>query len=329
MIAHRVCVAPMMDRTDRHCRFFLRQISRGAFLYTEMIATAALLHGHPERHLAFSPEEHPVGAQLGGADPDELARCARLVEAHGYDEVNLNLGCPSPRVARGAFGACLMAEPALVARCVRAMREAVAIPVTVKHRLGLGAVEDYGFVRDFVGTLAEAGCRTFFVHARNAILDGLSPKENREIPRLRYDEVYRLKREFPHLEIVLNGGVASRAAIRAHLERVDGVMLGRAAYRDPWLLADAGRTRADVVRAMHAYAARMVRRGTPLRHIARHMLGLYRGHPGARRWRQMLADPQRVSQNDPDLLLAALDAVESLSEERTPERRPESAEIGP
>lgn len=326
---HRLCVAPMMDWTDRHCRYFLRQVSPRAFLYTEMIPTGALLHGDAERHLAFSPEEHPVGAQLGGSEPDELARCARLVEACGYDEVNLNLGCPSERVQRGAFGACLMAEPGRVADCVQAMREAVRIPVSVKHRLGIGTMEDYGFVRDFVGALAEAGVRTFVVHARNAILGGLTPKENREIPRLRYEEVYRLKREFPHLEIVLNGGVASRAAIEAHLAHVDGVMLGRAAYHDPWLLAGGERTRAEVVRAMHRYAARMVRRGTALRHIARHMLGLYHGHPRARRWRRILSDSARLSQNDPDLLLQALQAVECADEEVFHERRAEPAEIRP
>jgi len=326
---HRFCVAPMMDWTDRHCRYFLRQVSPPAFLYTEMITTGALLHGDAERHLAFSPEEHPVGAQLGGSEPEALARCARLVQAAGYDEVNLNLGCPSERVRRGVFGACLMAEPALVAECVRAMREAVRIPVTVKHRLGIGTVEDYGFVRDFVGTLAEAGVRTFVVHARNAILEGLSPKENRKIPRLRHDEVYRLKREFPHLEIVLNGGITNRAAIAAHLAHVDGVMLGRAAYHDPWILAGEGRTRAEVVRAMHRYAARMVRRGTALRHIARHMLGLYHGHPRARLWRRILSDPARLSQNDPDLLLEALQAVECAQEEISHERRTKPAEIRP
>jgi tRNA-dihydrouridine synthase A len=319
----------MMDWTDRHCRYFLRQVSPHAFLYTEMITTGALLHGDAERHLAFSPEEHPVGAQLGGSEPDALARCAERVEAFGYDEVNLNLGCPSERVRRGAFGACLMAEPALVAECVRAMREAVRIPVTVKHRLGIGRTEDYGFVRDFVGALAEAGVRTFIVHARNAILRGLTPKQNREIPRLRYDEVYRLKREFPHLEIVLNGGVASRAAVEAHLAHADGVMLGRAAYHDPWLIAGEGRTRAGVVRAMHRYAVRMARGGTALRHIARHMLGLYHGHPRARRWRRMLSDPARLSQNDPDLLLEALAAVECGHEEVCHERRPQPAEIRP
>ena len=321
---HRLCVAPMMDWTDRHCRYFLRQVSPQAFLYTEMVTTGALVHGDIERHLAFSPEEHPVAAQLGGSEPDELAHCARLVERYGYDEVNLNVGCPSERVQRGAFGACLMREPQLVADCVKAMRDAVAIPVTVKHRLGVDRVEDYGFVRDFVGLVAEAGCRTFLVHARNAVLKGLSPKQNREVPRLRYDEVRRLKRDFPQLEIVLNGGLASAAPCPG----VDGVMLGRAAYHDPWVLAPGGASRRAVVRAMHAYARRMRVRGVRLRGIARHMLGLYHGRPRARLWRRMLSDPARLERDDPDLLLEALDAVESPGFQETPdERRPQEQAI--
>ena len=306
-------MAPMMDWTDRHCRYFLRQVSSRPFLYTEMITTGALLHGDPERHLAFDREEHPVGAQLGGSEPEDLAMCARLVEDFGYDEINLNIGCPSERVQHGAFGACLMAEPGLVADCVRAMRDAVAIPVTVKHRLGIDRTADYEFVRNFVAAVSEAGCRTFIVHARIAVLKGLSPKENREVPPLHYDLVYRLKDDFPHLEIVLNGGVSSPADIERHLACVDGVMLGRAAYHNPWLLADPGKQRGEVVRAMHAYAAREVRAGTALRHITRHMLGLYHGHPRARLWRRMLSDPARLACNDPQLLLDALDTVEGAT----------------
>jgi len=309
--AHRLCVAPMMDWTDRHCRFFLRQVSPQAFLYTEMITTGALLHGDRERHLAFSTEEHPVAVQLGGSDPGELAACAEMAAARGYDEINLNIGCPSERVQRGAFGACLMAEPLLVADCVRAMREAVAIPVTVKHRLGIDHIERYEFARDFVAAVAAAGCRTFFVHARNAVLKGLSPKDNREVPPLRYAEVYRLKREFPQLEIVINGGISNWREIEAHLARVDGVMLGRAAYHDPWLLAAPGLQRAQVVRAMHGYAQREVAAGTSLRHIVRHVLGLYHGQPRARLWRRLLSDSVRLAANDPALLLEALDAVEN------------------
>ena len=312
----------MMDWTDRHCRFFLRQVSPQAFLYTEMVTTGALLHGDVERHLGFDGAEHPVGAQLGGSEPDALAACVRLVAQYGYDEVNLNIGCPSERVQKGAFGACLMAEPELVADCVRAMREAVALPVTVKHRLGIDRIEDYGLVRDFVARVAAAGCHTFIVHARNAVLKGLSPKENREVPPLRYADAYRLKRDFPQLEIVLNGGIASQSGIAAHLEHVDGVMLGRTAYHDPWVIAAPDNTRAAVVRAMHDYAVRQAARGTQLRHIARHMLGLYHGHPRARLWRRTLSDPARLSQNDPGLLLDALEAVESGStKEAAHERR--------
>jgi tRNA-dihydrouridine synthase A len=313
----------MMDVTDRHCRYFLRQVSRGAFLYTEMITAAALLHGDAERHLAFHPAEHPVGVQLGGSEPDELARCARLAAEFGYDEINLNVGCPSERVQHGAFGACLMAEPALVADCVRAMREASGLPVTVKHRLGIDLAEEYRFVRDFVAAVAAAGCRTFHVHARNAILKGLSPKENREVPRLRYQEVYRLKGEFPQLEIVMNGGIADPGAIESHLRHVDGVMIGRAAYANPWLIADPGASRAAVVRAMADYAC-----GVPaLRHVSRHMLGLYHGHRRARLWRRMLSDAGRLSQNDPALLEEALAAVESAPQENSHERRFEARQV--
>ena len=299
----------MMDWTDRHCRYFLRQISPEAFLYTEMITTGALLHGEPERHLAFNDAEHPVGVQLGGSEPQDLAACARLAAQYGYDEINLNIGCPSERVQRGAFGACLMAEPQLVADCVRTMRDAVSLPITVKHRLGIDGHGDYGFVRDFVGTVSEAGCRTFFVHARIAVLKGLSPKENRQVPPLNYEFAYRLKRDFPALEIVLNGGISTRDDIERHLAHVDGVMLGRAAYHNPWLLAPSSVQRESVVRAMHEYALDQVRSGTALRHITRHMLGLYHGHPRARLWRQMLSDPEKLAPNEPRLLLEAHDAV--------------------
>ena len=296
----------MMDVTDRHCRFFLRQVNSRARLYTEMITTGALIHGNVPRHLEFSEEEHPVALQLGGSEPDELARCAKLGEQYGYDEINLNIGCPSERVQRGAFGACLMAEPALVADCVKAIRDAVALPVTVKHRIGIDKVEDYSFVRDFVGTVAQAGCRTFIAHARNAVLKGLSPKENREIPPLKYDYVHRLKKDFPDLEIVINGGIVSREQIEEQLKHVDGVMIGRAAYSNPWFLADEGKTRAEVVRAMADYA----RRQDSLRQVTRHMLGLYHATPRAKLWRRMLSEPLELKKNDPGLILRALDAVE-------------------
>ena len=305
-MSHRISVAPMMDVTDRHCRFFLRQVNSRARLYTEMITTGALLHGDVPRHLEFNNEEHPVALQLGGSEPAELAHCARLGEQYGYDEINLNIGCPSERVQRGAFGACLMAEPQLVARCVSAIKQEVSIPVTVKHRVGIDKIEKYAFVRDFVGTVAQAGCRTFVVHARNAVLKGLSPKENREIPPLKYDYVYRLKRDFPALEIVINGGITSKEQIQEHLAHVDGVMIGRAAYGNPWFLADPGKTRAEVVHTMAGYAKRQ----ESLRHVTRHMVGLYHAHPRARLWRRMLSDPSEQKRNDAQLLLRALEMVE-------------------
>ena len=313
--AWRFCTAPMMDWSDRHCRYFFRLLTRRARLYTEMITAPALVHGDVARHLDFDPAEHPVALQLGGSEPAALAHAARLGARWGYDEINLNCGCPSERVQTGSFGACLMAEPRLVAQCVQAMRDAVSVPVTVKHRIGLDANDDYGFVRDFVGTVATAGCDVFVVHARNAVLKGLSPKENREIPPLRYDVVRRLKRDFPALSFVLNGGLVDFDAIERELAFVDGVMLGRAAYHDPWLLASVdarlfgepppAATREDVLARLVAYAERELARGTPLRAIARHVLGLYHGVPGGRRFRRMLSDAGRLRDADVSLLLEA------------------------
>lgn len=297
----RACVAPMMDWTDRHCRGFHRLLSRRARLYTEMVTTGALLHGDQARHLDFDPAEHPVALQLGGSEPAELAACARLAARWGYDEVNLNCGCPSPRVQRGAFGACLMAEASLVADSVRAMREAVDLPITVKHRTGLGREESYGFVRDFVGTVAEAGCGVFIVHARNAWLEGLSPKDNRDIPPLRHEWAHALKRDFPQLTFVLNGGLESAAAALPHLAAgLDGVMLGRAAYHHLWDLAAwdplfFGEPAPPAAASRDAAEAAMVENLARLpagtwSQAARHMLGLRDGEPGARRWRQVWSD---------------------------------------
>jgi tRNA-dihydrouridine synthase A len=291
----------MMDWTDRHCRYFHRLLSRKTLLYTEMVTTGALVHGDVPRHLDFNPEEHPVALQLGGSDPSDLAQGARLGAQWGYDEINLNCGCPSERVQRGAFGACLMAEPALVADGVKAMVDVVSVPVTVKHRIGIDKTEDYGFVRDFVGQVSEAGCSVFIVHARNAWLKGLSPKANREVPPLRYETVHRLKRDFPHLTFAINGGITTDAQIDMHLQQVDGVMLGREAYHNPWILAAwdtrffgltaSGATRESVELQMVDYMAREASaHGTPWSSIARHMLGLRHGLPGARRWRQVWSD---------------------------------------
>jgi tRNA-dihydrouridine synthase A len=320
----RFCVAPMMDWTDRHCRYFLRLITRRARLYTEMVTAPALRHGDVARHLDFDPAEHPVALQLGGSDPAELAHAARLGERWGYDEINLNCGCPSERVQTGSFGACLMAEPALVADCVKAMRDAVPLPVTVKHRIGLDANEDYGFVRDFVGTVSAAGCNVFVVHARNAVLKGLSPKENREVPPLRYEVVHRLKADFPALAFVLNGGVNDWDTIERELAGLDGVMLGRTAYHDPYFLAGVDwkvygddapvRSRAEVLRALVPYAQAQLARGTPLRAIARHVLGLYHGQSGGRRFRQLLSNSRRLADARPELFLEALACVEPDSQ---------------
>jgi tRNA-dihydrouridine synthase A len=319
----------MMDWTDRHCRVFHRQITRHTWLYTEMVTTGALIYGDVARHLDYSEVEHPVALQLGGSEPDDLAKCARLGEEWGYDEINLNCGCPSERVQKGAFGACLMNEAALVSDCVKAMRDAVTIDVTVKHRIGIDDVASYDFVRDFVGTIAEAGCRTFIVHARNAILKGLSPKENREIPPLKYDYAYRLKHDFPHLEIIVNGGIKTVEEIDLHLQQVDGVMLGREAYHNPYLMAtfdaryygDAApvKSRAEIAQAMLPYIRDQLQRygangsGLRMNSITRHMLGLMTGVPGARQFRQILSDSRRLAAGDPRLLLDAIERMPLLA----------------
>jgi tRNA-dihydrouridine synthase A len=298
--ARRFCVAPMMDWTDRHCRYFLRLISKRAYLYTEMITAGAILHGDTERFLAFHPAEHSLALQLGGSDPRELAAAARIAARYGYDEINLNVGCPSDRVQTGRFGACLMAEPKLVAECVAAMGAASALPVTVKTRIGIDQCDEYEFLFDFVSAVAAAGCRSFIIHARKAWLQGLSPKENREKPPLHYDAVYRLKQDFPHLEIIINGSVTDLEQAERHLHKIDGVMLGRAVYHNPYLLADVDRrlfgasrpplSRHEVIEQLLPYAERELARGARLHHITRHILGLFQGVPGARAWRRHLSE---------------------------------------
>jgi len=289
----------MMDWTDKHCRFFHRLLSSQALLYTEMVTTGALLYGDQPRHLDFNPQEHPVALQLGGSEPTDLAKAAKLGEQWGYDEINLNCGCPSERVQRGAFGACLMAEPRLVADGVKAMLDVVGVPVTVKHRIGIDRVESYEFVRDFVGTVSMAGCQTFIVHARNAWLQGISPKENRELPPLKPDWVLRLKSDFPQLFFVINGGIVSMAQIRQHLSELDGVMVGREAYHNPWLLtewdAESGhhtpaKSRDQVEALMVEYMESQAMNGVPWFAVSRHMLGLRHGQSGARKWRQVWSD---------------------------------------
>ena len=294
----QLSVAPMMDWTDRHCRAFHRVLAPGALLYTEMVHANAVLQGDRERLLRYDPSEHPVTLQLGGSEPARLAAAARVGQDYGYDEINLNVGCPSDRVQAGRFGACLMKEPALVAECIAAMRAAVQVPVTVKCRLSVDELEDYAHFAGIIDKVAQTGCDTFIVHARKAWLDGLSPKENREIPPLRYEWAYRLKQERPGLTISLNGGIASLPAIDEHLRQVDAVMLGRAAYHDPYLLhrADAHlagalpRSRRALLEALRPYAEAALAQGTPLKHISRHVLGLFAGQPGGRRFRQVLSE---------------------------------------
>ena len=319
-------VAPMMAWTTPECRYFLRLITRHTWLYTEMVTAQALMHGNSEHLLRRHPAEGPVALQLGGCDPRALAKAAALGEAHGYNEINLNVGCPSDRVRNGRFGACLMAEPGLVADCVAAMADACSVPVTVKTRIGIDDMDDYQDLAHFTDTVARAGCRTFIVHARKAWLQGLSPRENREVPPLRYESVYRLKREFPELEIIINGGVREWDAVDTHLLHVDGVMIGRQAYHDPYLLAAADarlyedgrpcRTRAQVVRDMLPYVREHIGHGERLHTVTRHMLGLFQGQPGARRWRRYLSTHGCRAEADEYTLLSALAEVTGLDDAR-------------
>jgi len=297
---HRFCVAPMMDWTDRHCRFFHRLISQHVLLYTEMVTTGALIHGDSHRFLGFNKEEHPLAFQLGGSNPRELALSATMVEDYGYDEVNLNVGCPSDRVQNGRFGACLMLEPELVADCVAAMCKAVSIPVTVKSRIGVDDKDSYGELVSFVRTVASAGCKTFIVHARKAWLSGLSPRQNREIPPLNYDVVLQLKADFPQLNIIVNGGIVNLGQAEQLLQHSDGVMVGREAYQNPYLLAEvdsrifnavvAPRSRHEIIELLLPYIEEQLSNGIRLNSVTRHILGLFHGEPGARAWRRHLSE---------------------------------------
>lgn len=322
----------MMEWTDRHCRYFLRQLSQHCLLYTEMVATAAILRGDPDWLLKFNPAEHPVALQLGGSDPQALAAAARIGAGYGYDEMNLNVGCPSDRVRSGRFGACLMAEPGLVADCVAAMIESVAVPVTVKTRIGIDSQDSYEFLQQLIEHVKTAGCRSVIIHARKAILGGLSPKENRSIPPLKYDTVYRVKQDFPDIEVILNGGITNLSAAATHLESVDGVMLGREAYHNPYILAGVDArfyaatqrppSRDIIIRRMLPYIETELNAGTALKHITRHMLGLYQGVPGARAWRRHLSQHATANNAGIEVIEEALHAMNRVAAPVNPE--PES-----
>jgi len=317
----RFSIAPMLDWTDRHCRYFLRQLSRHTLLYTEMVTTGAIIHGKGD-YLAYSEEEHPLALQLGGSDPQALAQCAKLAEERGYDEINLNVGCPSDRVQNGRFGACLMGDAQLVADCIKAMRDVVSIPVTVKTRIGIDDQDSYAFLCDFIETVSGKGeCNEFIIHARKAWLSGLSPKENREIPPLDYPRVYQLKRDFPHLTLSINGGIKTLEEAQTHLQHVDGVMVGREAYQNPGLLAKVdreifGSTEPEpcpfaVVRSMYPYIEKELAKGTYLGHVSRHMLGLFQGIPGARQWRRYLSENAHKAGAGVSVIEHALSLVEN------------------
>ena len=314
----RIAVAPMMDWTDRHCRYFLRLLSPSALLYTEMVTAAAIVHGDADRFLRYNDEEHPVALQLGGSDPDWMARATAMAATYGYDEININVGCPSDRVQSGQFGACLMAKPDLVAACFRAMQAETDIPVTVKSRIGIDDEDSDAFFRQFIEPLVDAGCRKFIVHARIAVLEGLSPKENRTIPSLNYERVYALKRDFPELEVVINGGFTDRDGVDTALETVDGVMIGRQAYHQPYFLAEleahlepgwSPPTRAQVVERMLPYIDRELAGGVSLNSISRHLLGLFAGQPGARAWRRYISEHAHRPGAGGEVLINALNAM--------------------
>jgi len=315
---NKIYIAPMMDWTDRHCRFFMRLLHPTAFLYTEMVTAAALHHGDAERLLRFNEAEHPVALQLGGSDPGLMAAAARQAARRGYDEININVGCPSDRVQSGQFGACLMAEPQIVADCFSAMQAETDIPVTVKTRIGIDDRDSDAFLQHFVDVLVGAGCQKFIVHARIAILEGLSPKENRSIPPLNYSRVYRLKHAYPKLQIILNGGLTDVPQVEEVLRHVDGAMIGRQAYQQPYFLAELAHRcspdgplpdRRDVVRAMLPYIESVIAGGEPLHRVARHMLGLFAGQPGARAWRRYISEHAHADGAGPDVLINALNAM--------------------
>lgn len=324
-VNRRVCVAPMMEWTDRFCRFLLRQISQHTLLYTEMITTGALLHGDRDYLLRFDPREHPVALQLGGNDPRALAQCARMGEDAGYREINLNCGCPSDRVQSGQFGASLMKLPGTVADGIAAMRASVKVPVTVKTRIGVDDMDSYQHLADFVGAVAASGCETFIIHARKAWLHGLSPKQNRELPPLLYDRAYQLKRDFPTLEIIINGGINTLDEAELHLQQVDGVMLGRAAYHNPYLLADVDRRffgssrpipdRESVLERFAVFAENQLAEGVRLNHMSRHIVGLFQGQPGARRFRRYISEQAHRPDAGVEVLHNALTAMTATSGE--------------
>ncbi len=314
----RIAIAPRLDWTDRHCRYFMRLLSPSAFLYTEMVTAAAIVHGDADRFLRYSKEEHPIALQLGGSQPDWMAEATSKAAAYNYDEININVGCPSDRVQSGQFGACLMASPDAVAECVVAMQKETDIPVTVKLRIGIDDQDSYDFLRAFIEPVAVAGCRRFIVHARVAILEGLSPKENRMIPPLDYERVYQLKRDYPELEIVINGGLASLEQVDAVLGHVDGAMIGRQAYHQPYFLAElehhfnpgwAMLSRQDIVEKIVPYVDQQVGGGASLNSITRHMLGLFAGQPGARAWRRYISEHAHRDGAGSEVLINALNAM--------------------
>ncbi|MFT4929229.1 MAG: tRNA-dihydrouridine synthase A [Phenylobacterium sp.] len=312
--SHRFSIAPMLDWTDRHCRYFHRQLTKQAMLYTEMVTTGAIIHGKGD-YLAYNEEEHPLALQLGGSDPQAMAHCAKLAQQRGYDEININVGCPSDRVQNGMFGACLMARPDLVAQCVSEMRSVVDIPVTVKCRIGIDDSDEYQFLADFIETVQAAGCSAFTVHARKAWLKGLSPKQNREVPPLNYERVYQLKQKHPELEITLNGGINTLSCTEKHLAHVDGVMIGREAYQNPYLLATVDQqiygstaavpSRHDIVEGMLPYIDSQLSQGASVWQVARHMLGLFQSMPGARAFRRHLSENHSKNPTNPQILLDA------------------------